>query len=291
MAGKCHWLAGSGRRGKHNTQNPGRAITKATEYAASYYLGGLLGDALGGAEAGQGAAAATDAAESGGSLALNAAGNGVQAYAPQLLQTAGNLAGGGAQMTAEQLAKQALAESADKGLLGAGAKQSAAQAAKVVTEPQQGLLSSIKALPGRAQDAFMQGAYRSLVPGAGSQQADMLAQQTGDFGSYGLAKTMEAANSAQGLSSAQQLATKGLANYLGANGSSKVGDMALKMGGQNLMQQPQQQQPMQSRPAPQGQQEPLPQIYGVGKESPNALGTSNMSEAQKKYLRSLGYNV
>src|SRR5690348_5213637 len=56
---------------KHNVQNPGRAITKAAEYAALWYLGSVAGGAAGGAgsaagegvaAAGQGAQAATESA-------------------------------------------------------------------------------------------------------------------------------------------------------------------------------------------------------------------------------------
>jgi hypothetical protein len=174
----------------------------------------------------------------------------------------GTLAGGGANMTAAQLAKQALADSTDTGLLGSGGQQSAARSGKAPRArsaqqaPQQAAQRSTTARSKPFQGVRKTPSCKALTgvwfPVPGSQQADMLAQQTGDFGSYGLAKTMEAANSAQGLSSAQQLATKGLANYLGANGSSKVGNYAFQMGAQNLLKQPEQPQPMQSRPAPGG---------------------------------------
>lgn len=68
--------------GKYNTQNPGHAVTKAAETAATWYLGGLLGSSLGAGEtAGSAAATAgTDAAESAGTLAVNGAGNAVAPY-------------------------------------------------------------------------------------------------------------------------------------------------------------------------------------------------------------------
>jgi hypothetical protein len=53
---------------KHNKENPGRAITKAAEYAALYYLGGAAAGAMGG-----GAAAGGGAAEAAGTTAAQAA--------------------------------------------------------------------------------------------------------------------------------------------------------------------------------------------------------------------------
>jgi hypothetical protein len=47
-------------------------------------------------------------------------------------------------------------------------------------------------------------AYRYAVPGTGSQQAQMLADQTADFGPSGLGATMDAASTAQGLSPTAQ---------------------------------------------------------------------------------------
>lgn len=232
--------------GKRNADNPGRAIGKAAQYAATYYLGGLLGGA--GEAAGVGAEAATAGTEA-------------------------------ATIAAEEAAKQAALEAA---------KQAGTETAK------QGLLQTAKSAGQQGWNSLTDGAnslaYQAAVPGVGSQQAGLLAQQTGDFGAYGLGKTMEAAAGADGLSAWQQaLGNYGgkAASLAGKNGpdAAKAYMKSQQISGLMNPQQPQMQQP--ARPM-QGQAEPLANPYGPGG---NSMGLLGLSEEEKKKLRAMGYKV
>lgn len=136
-------------------------------------------------------------------------------------------------------------------------------------------------------------AYKA-VPGVGSQQAGLLAQQTGDFGAYGLGKTMESAASAEGLSGFQQALGQygGKAmSLLGKNGpdAAKAYMKSQQMSGLLNPQQQQQPQPMPMQRPQQAQLEPLTNPYGDGGNSMGLLGMSE--EEKKKYLRAMGYRV
>lgn len=65
---------------------------------------------------------------------------------------------------------------------------------------------------------FSRSMYGAAIPAAGTEQSDMLAAQTGDFGMYGLGKTMEAASGAEGLSPTQRNASKYAGKLLSAAG-------------------------------------------------------------------------
>lgn len=122
------------------------------------------------------------------------------------------------------------------------------------------------------------GAYGAATPGVsqGSQQAAMLAQQTGDFGAFGLGKTMQAASGAQGLN---PLMANFANNAGGLLSGGKNGAFAKRMAfnqGMNLMQP--QQPPMPPPPPPQQQpQQQMPMPY--------------MSEEEKERLRRMGYTI
>lgn len=96
-------------------------------------------------------------------------------------------------------------------------------------------------------------AYGAATPGVtqGGQQAAMLAAQTGEFGGYGLAKTMEAAASAQGLPWYSQAAGQG-AGLL--SGTSPAQSRMMMNQGMSMM-SPQPQAP-QAPPPPRPQQQP-----------------------------------
>lgn len=117
-----------------------------------------------------------------------------------------------------------------------------------------------------AYPAMAEWMYGAATPGVaqGGQQAAMLAAQTGDFGAYGLGKTMEAANYAKQsgiVDMASGLLSGGGAK--GMSGSQKVGQQMLMgqaLGAMNPQQPP---QPMMAPPKQQGPQEPLPQPYSM----------------------------
>lgn len=120
------------------------------------------------------------------------------------------------------------------------------------------------------------GAYGAATPGVtqGSQQAAMLAQQTGEFGMPGLLKTMEAAGSAQGLPMYEQAIGKGA----GLLSNMKPAQQRYLMNqGMNLMQP---QQPPEQPPPPMyqpPQQQPMMMPY--------------MTEEEKMRLRQMGYQI
>jgi hypothetical protein len=288
---------------KHNEQNPGRAITKASEYALASYLGTYLaaGDA---ASAG---AASTDAAESGGTLGLNAAGTSVSPY---LASQVGSASGVAAQMAAA--ATDAAESGGTLALNGAGTApyqlagglpgqaQQFAAAQALQPPANTGLLNSLQNGYGQAKGAIGNAydavgnkaaslAYRGMVPGAGTQQADMLAAQTGDFGGYGLGQTMKAAAGAQGLSPYQQIAGQyggNLLNSVSGVGSSGAGrSMALEMG-KNMLTPQRQPMPQGAPMRGGGSEAPLTNPYGQ-----NSLTINSMSDAEKQKLRALGYNI
>lgn len=234
---------------RHNVRNPGRAITKAAEYATMGYLGSLAAGGEGGV--------AADAANS----------------APGAYEA----------LTAEQIAQNLapVTMGENVGLLAGGTPETASSLAMQSATPQAGgLLNSLA----QGKQLAMNQAYRAMVPGVGSQQADMLAAQTGDFGAYGLGQTMKAASGAQGLSPMQstmgQYGGRIMSNLGGAKGKS----LALQQGMKLAMPQ-QQQRPMPSAPpAPQGQQQPLTNPYQ------NSL-MMGLSEEDKQRLRALGYRI
>lgn len=238
---------------RHNVRNPGRAITKAAEYAVGGYLGSLA--------AGGEAAGAADAAGAAG----GAAGEG--AYGA---------------LTAEQIAQNLAPIAAGEnvgtaGILAAGSPEAAGNA---------GILSSLSSAKDSLGTGIANTAYRSMVPGVGSQQADMLAAQTGPFGPYGLGQTMQAASGAQGLSPAQSLYGQYAGKLMSGVGSAKGKQLALQMGMKALA--PQQPRAMpQGAPAPQGQQQPLSNPY----QNSLTMNQGNLTEQQKARLRAMGYPV
>lgn len=238
------WLT---QEGKTNQDNPGRAITKAAEVAATMYGAGLLG----GAEAGAGGVAADGLAG-----AASDAG----------LLTAADASAGGVSAAGTGLASQA-----------------APVAASMLPE---GAANSLGAGP------LTNAAYSTMVPGVGSQQAAMLAAQTGDFGAPGLGLTMQAASGAQGLNPASaylsNLVGRGLTGGASAASSAKKAQLALK--GYQMM-QPHPPPMQQARPmmGGGGQQAPLPNPYGS--PAGNSLGLSSLTEAQKQQLRAMGIQI
>jgi hypothetical protein len=108
------------------------------------------------------------------------------------------------------------------------------------------------------------GAYGAATPGVaqGGQQAAMLAAQTGEFGGYGLAKTMEAAAQAQGLPWYSQAA--GEAAGLMSNASPAQSRMMMNQS-QSLMNPPPQAPPPPPPPRPQ-QQQPMMPLYMTEEE-------------------------
>jgi hypothetical protein len=263
----------------HNEKNPGRAITKAAEYAAMWYAGGLLGGTEGSVGAG-----ATDAAESGGTLALDAAGNAV----PYVAQGAVEAADPAVQLAADPSLWESL-------------KSGASAAKDAVTQGTNSIKSgwnSIKEVPKAITSTVDKGLYQA-VPGVGSEQAGLLAQQTGDFGAYGLGKTMESAASADGLSAMQQA----MGNYggkamellgKGGDASQKFAKAQQVMG---LLNPQQQRQPMPMGAPPPRQQAdtgPLSTPYQSNPYGPggNSMGLLGLSEEEKlRKLRAMGYQV
>lgn len=101
-------------------------------------------------------------------------------------------------------------------------------------------------------------AYGAAVPGVsqGSQQAAQLAAQTGEFGAYGLGKTMQAASTAENLGLMGQTAGRVGGNLL----SNPVAKQYAIKQAQGLMSPQQPQQPPPPPPPPR-QQEPMPMMY------------------------------
>jgi hypothetical protein len=123
--------------------------------------------------------------------------------------------------------------------------------------------------------------------GTGAEQAAMLAAQTGEFGAFGLGKTMEAAAYAGGNGSGLMNAAGGL---LAGGGGKGTSNLLMQNMGMNLMnpQQPQQPQPMAPPPRPQ-QIEPLNTPYGP---NGNSMGLPPpMTEEEKRRLRMMGYRI
>lgn len=225
----------------------------AAAAAATYFSGGAAAPALGAAGAGAAGAGAAGATTAG------------MTAAEILAATAGVAEG----------------EAAIGGLLAAAPE---AAMAPEIAAASKGLLAT-----GQSQ-GLMGHAYNALMPGMGSEQAGLLAQQTGEFGLEGLGKTMQAASRAQGLSPGQATGSDALGGLLSKTGSMSPKEaMNMKSGMDLLM--PQQQQP-QSAPPPrqqsQNQEQPLTNPYGPGG---NSLGLNNMTEAEKRRLRAMGYQV
>lgn len=116
------------------------------------------------------------------------------------------------------------------------------------------------------------GAYQAAVPAMNSQQAAMLAQQTGEFGGYGLGKTMQAASGAQGMNPMLSAFSDKAGGLLGNSGAKRY---AFNQG----MDMMQPQQPMQAPPPPQRQPPPQP------------LMSPYLTEEQKRKLMAQGYSI
>jgi hypothetical protein len=129
------------------------------------------------------------------------------------------------------------------------------------------------------------GAYGAATPGVsqGSQQAAMLAAQTGEFGGYGLGKTMEAASIAQELPWYQSMMGN-MGGGMLSGGKSGSAAQRYAMNQASDMMQPQQ-QPMPPPQPLQHPQEPMRNPYGA--QDPLA----NLTEEQKMQLRMMGYSV
>jgi hypothetical protein len=205
---------------------------------------------------------------------------------------AGGAAANAAGQTAEQAAQVAAEEAAKQAALEA-AKQGATTATQQGAT--QGLQNSLSSGWNSLKDGVQGQLYRA-VPGAGSEQAGLLAKQTGDFGAYGLGKTMEAAAGANGLNPVQQMLgqyagkSMGLLDQAG-NAAAKV-QKAQQVAGLLSPQQPQAapQQPM--RPQQQGQPEPLPMPYSNSKQQlPPGVNPATLTEEQRRALRMQGYQV
>jgi hypothetical protein len=257
------WLENEANR---NVDNPGRAVGKAAASAATWWLGHYGGDY------GLGSAA--------GSAASGAAGVGAQAAVNAAVEAGKITAAEGARIIAEQAAMEA-------------AKQGATQAATGgIKEGLLGGWNSLKDGIGSMGDSAQGLLYRA-VPGAGKEQTSMLAQQTGDFGAYGLGKTMEAASTAQGLSPLQQFAGQyggkalGLLGGAGGNMADAKKAEMMKMG-MGLLEPQQPQQPMpQPMPRQQAPQEPLPLPYTNSLQGPPP-GMSMQEWEKLKRMKMMG---
>jgi hypothetical protein len=252
------WLENEANR---NVDNPGRAVGKAAATAATWWLGNYGGDyGLGAAGSTAGNAAGTAA-----SAAASAAANAF----PAALSS----------MPVSEIAKLAAQNPAMyEGLL-QSVQAAAPEIGKNSLTMGRGLLDYGKdAFAGAKSgmngllDAGRNMAYDTMVPGVGSQQAAMLAEQTGPFGAEGLAKTMQAASKAEGMNPMSRMwgeyGGKALANYSRGSGNKLADQMAQKMGGGLLdggQQQPMPQQPPPRQQAPQG---PLPTPYTNSLQGP-----------------------
>lgn len=117
------------------------------------------------------------------------------------------------------------------------------------------------------------GAYQAAVPNVNSQQAAMLAQQTGEFGGYGLGKTMQAASGAQGMNPMLSAFSDKMGGLL-SNPEAKR--FAMNQG-MNMM------QPQQPQMAP-----PPPRYQPTQQQPPM---NPYMSEEEKMRLRQMGYQI
>lgn len=109
------------------------------------------------------------------------------------------------------------------------------------------------------------GAYGAAVPGVsqGSQQAAMLAAQTGEFGAHGLGATMQAASGAEGLGLMGQYGGQLGGNFL-QNASGDMGRRYAMKQATGLMGEPQ--QPPPPPPPPMRPQEPVMSPYMTEEE-------------------------
>lgn len=123
--------------------------------------------------------------------------------------------------------------------------QTAAEVAKQMA--QQGMLQGAQQ---GAMQGLMSGAYDAMVPGIGSQQAQMLAAQTGDMGAYGLGKTMESAGYAKDLPWQESIKGQGAGLLSGLGRPGPMGDMGRRMMMNQGMGMLQPEQPMQAPPPP-----------------------------------------
>jgi hypothetical protein len=271
-----HWQ-GLVDEAKHNEANPGRAITKAGINAALWYLGGEAGSALNGsggaADAGGAAADAAGGYTDAGS-ALDLA-NQATPYVSDAAGAAGSLAGGGSQVTAQQLGQAATQDSLNSGLFGAGAQPSSlqmsqmtqpggilGQAAPVTDNSVQAQNSLLRGIQDRAAMAYGRG--RDALSGAMNlNQAPVAAQQDG-----------------------APVYDQSVRALQGAKSGSFAKQLAMRQG-MNMF-QPRQPQPMpQGRPA-QAQQGPLNNPYQNSLTMNNSMG---LTEDQKQRLRAMGYQV
>jgi hypothetical protein len=287
-----HWQ-GLVDEAKHNEANPGRAITKAGINAALWYLGGEAGSALNGsggaADAAGGAAADAAGGYTDAGSALDLA-NQATPYVSDAAGAAGSLAGGGSQVTAQQLGQAATQDSLNSGLFGAGAQPSSlqmsqmtqpggilGQAAPVTDNSVQAQNSLLRGIQDRAAMAYGRG--RDALSGAMNlNQAPVAAQQDG---APVYDQSVNARNAA--FANAQDRMAMGLAPKSGNGGKNLAMQMGVKM-----MSPTQPRQMPEGRPAPQGQQGPLNNPYQNSLTMNNSMG---LTEDQKQRLRAMGYQV
>lgn len=318
FANKIGWQ-GLEDEANHNVQNPGRAITKAGINAALWMAmpgGGEIGDAVQGGGAALGDAEQELASQTLQQGLTNSLQQGIAQQAAQQATSQGleqGLLSGakdlGQQSITDELANQGITpemvqqfgnqalHSQEGGIAANYAKQALADPAQA-----QGLLGQAKQFLGDTsksvgekwnslQDAKHAAMYRT-IPGAGSQQTAALAQQTGDFGAYGLGKTLDASSGAQGLNGFQQGASQygGKALSLLDRAATNYGDpktQQLMKLGQGLLSPQQQPRQMPMRPPVQGgPPQPLVQPYGS-----NSFDPSTLTEEQKRMLRQKGYQI
>lgn len=130
--------------------------------------------------------------------------------------------------------------------------------------------------------AMAPAAYDAMVPAVGAEQAGMLAAQTGDFGAYGLGKTMEAANYATQSGLAQSMG--GLLSGGGAAGTNKQLQNLMVNQGMGLMNPQQEQAPPPNPPRPPQKIEPLPDPYGTNSLSGPPPGMTREEWLRRKQL-------
>ena len=151
--------------------------------------------------------------------------------------------------------------------------------------------SGAASLYGGAQNAgLLADLYGAAIPGltAGSEQAAMLAAQTGEFGAPGLGSTMQAASGAEGLSPLESMAGKYGGNFMRNIGGNKFAKRFALNQAQGLLSPPQE-KPMPQR-MPQGQQQPFEPVqmpYG-GSGGPYG-GLLETEEERRRRLREMGY--
>lgn len=253
--------------GKRNADNPGRAIGKATQYALTYYLGGLLG---GGAE---GAGAGADVAESGGTLALNAAGTGVQQYATEATKLA-------MEESLKQAAQQGAQETAKQGLVESGKN--------ALTSG----WNSLKEVPTNAMNSLKSG-INNIGASPASLNTNSMESALMDTGytPSSLKYAFQNANADNGAGLMQNLAKFGRGSAFNGTGQEAAKNYMKTQQIMGLLNPQQGQQPQQMAPSPRYQQaeaQPLESPYGPGG---NSMGLLGMTEEQKKKLRAMGYRV